>query len=154
MRHLQPQTMLSHTPNGLRMHIGMCAITGVRMVQLDCGASTTILSSELMVMQVEGSKDWGKALDWAEGAEVEAEEWAGKPDPAELDAWHREPSPEASRPAPDAAQAVGDAPPHGGRLTLPCNSHRQMCQKTGFACGPALDYDAVLALTQPLLCTA
>ena len=37
------------------------------MVQPDCGASTIILSTELVVVQVEGSKDRGKAHDWAEG---------------------------------------------------------------------------------------
>ncbi|CAK0772037.1 hypothetical protein CVIRNUC_003922 [Coccomyxa viridis] len=83
--------------------------------EVETPSSLRLSASMPIDSQVEGSKDWGKALDWAEGAEVEAEEWAGKPDPAELDAWHREPSPEASRPAPDAAQAVGDAPPHGGQ---------------------------------------
>ena len=97
----------------VQTYMDTCAIEGVRVVQLDCGASTIILGTESVVVQVEGSKDRGKAHDWAEGAEVEAGDWAGTPDPAALDAWHREPSPEASRPAPDAAQALGDAPPPG-----------------------------------------
>ena len=118
MRHLQPQSMLSHAPNGAdarryvcyhRREVGAAGLWGF----------TVILSTELVVVQVEGSKDRGKAHDWAEGAEVEAGEWAGTPDPAALDAWHREPSPEASRPAPDAAQIPGDVPPLGDRITLP-----------------------------------
>ena len=117
MTYLQPQNMFICAPNAAYAF----AITGVTLVQPDCGASATIMGTESVVAQVEGSKDRGKAHDWAEGAEGEAGEWAGTPDPAGVDAWHREASPEASRPAPDAAQAPGDVPPPGDCLTLPCN---------------------------------
>ena len=111
----------------MQMHAKMYVIAGVHMMQPDKVASMLMLGTNSVLVQVEGSKDRDKAHAWAEGAEVEAGQWAGATDPAALDAWHREPSPEASRPPPDAGQALGDAPPPGDRLTLLCDGWCWRC---------------------------
>ena len=107
----------------VQTYMATYAMTGINMLQPDSGAYTTMMDTKSVVVQVEGSKDKGKAHAWAESAEVEAGEWAGTSDPAARDAWHREPSPEPSRPVPDAAQALGDVPPLGDCPNLPCTGH-------------------------------
>ena len=66
---------------------------------------------------MEVGKDSGRSHSWVEGAEVEADRWVDTSDPAALDAWGRNPSPEpAPKPAVEALQAPGDAERAPGAL--------------------------------------
>ena len=57
---------------------------------------------------MEAGKDSAKSHSWVDGAEVEADRWVDTADPAALDAWGRDPSPEpASRGTADQ-QAPGE----------------------------------------------
>lgn len=61
---------------------------------------------------METGKDSGKSHSWVEGAEVEADRWVDTADPAALDAWGREPSPEPTSGAVTELQGLGDSAKH------------------------------------------